>query len=251
MNQANKQAARAAIITGAGRRIGAAIARHLHQSGFRVIIHCHLSQLEAEAQANEMNAQRTDSALVISANLSLKKNAEILVKESMAWAGRLDLLVNNASLFATTPNDVFDEVLWDNLFTMNVKVPFWLSHRAYPYLKQQRGSIINLTDIHAHHPLKGHSIYCQTKASLAMQTKSLAREFAPHVRVNAIAPGAIAWPEHENKLSIGQQEKIIAKTPLKQHGNPAYIAQAVLALADNPFITGQTLAVDGGRGLVI
>ncbi len=250
MNQANTQAARVAIITGSGRRIGAAIAQYLHHAGFRVIIHCHHSHSAAHALANDMNRHRPDSALVIVADLAIKKSANTIINESIKWAGQLDLLVNNASVFVSTPHDALDDAHWDTLFTINVKAPFWLSHLAYPHLAAQHGSIINITDIHAERPLKGYSAYCQSKATLTMQTKSLAREFAPAVRVNAIAPGAIAWPEHDNALSEALQQNIIAKTPLKQHGDPAYIAQAVLSIADNPFITGQTLAVDGGRGLV-
>ena len=135
------------------------------------------------------------------------------------------------------------------LFDTNVKVPFLLSLAARPLLRQQRGAIINITDIHAEKPLLGYSVYCQSKAALEMQTKTLAREFSPEIRVNAVAPGAIAWPEHANRLSSEEQQKIIDKTPLKCHGEPEYVAQAVLALGENPFITGQVLKVDGGRSL--
>lgn len=250
LNHNNKQATRVALVTGAARRIGAAIVQHLHQAGFRVVIHCHQSVSEAEILADKMNQQRPDSALVLAADLTVKPAAIELIHKAIQWAGQLDLLVNNASIFTPTPLDTLDDAQWDALFTTNVKAPFWLSHTAYPFLQAQNGSIINITDIHAERPLKGYAVYCQTKAALAMQTKTLAREFAPHVRVNAIAPGAIAWPEHTNTLSEELQQKIVAKTPLKQHGNPLFIAQAVLAIVDNPFITGQTLSVDGGRGIV-
>ena len=250
MNHANTQAARVALITGAARRIGAAIATSLHQAGFRVVIHCRTSTVEANALTHDLNQQRQNSAMVLTADLTIKNEAIKLIKDTIHWGGQLDALVNNASIFAKTSIDNVDDEQWDLLFTTNVKAPFWLSQTAYPFLAKTKGAIINITDIHAERPLMDYSIYCQSKAALSMQTKTLAREFAPKVRVNAIAPGAIAWPEDENALSKELQQKIIAKTPLKQHGNPAFIAKAVLALIDNPFITGQTLAVDGGRGLV-
>lgn len=249
MNHANKQAPHVVIITGAARRIGATIAQRLHQAGFRVVVHCHTSQAAAAALVQNMNRHRPDSAVVLTADLTIKQAAIKLIDETMQWAGRLDILVNNAAVFASTPPDPLDDEHWHTLFTTNVRAPFWLSHAAFPFLALQKGTIINITDIHADRPLKNHSVYCQSKAALTMQTKTLAREFAPNVRVNAIAPGAIVWPEHDNSLSEELQQKIIAKTPLKQHGNPAYIAEAVLAMVNNPFITGQTLNVDGGRSL--
>lgn len=239
-----------ALITGAARRIGAAIALYLHEHGFRVVIHCHQSKVEADMLAQKMNQQRPDSAFVLTADLTIQQEAIHLINNAVQSAGQLDLLVNNASIFTrTSKQNALDNTHWDDLFTTNVKAPFWLSQAAFPYLTLQHGAIINITDIHATHPLKNYTVYCQSKAALAMQTKALAREFAPKVRVNAIAPGAIAWPEHENKLNKGIQEKIIAETLLKQHGKPEYIAKAVLALASNAFITGQCLVVDGGREL--
>ena len=249
MNHANKQAARVVIITGAARRIGASIAQYLHQAGFRVAIHCHKSQAAAVALAKNLNSHRPDSAVVLTADLMVKQATIKLIDDTLQWAGRLDLLVNNAAIFASTPLDPLDNDHWNTLFTTNVQAPFWLSQKAYPFLALQKGAIINITDIHADRPLKGYSVYCQSKAALTMQTKTLAREFAPNVRVNAIAPGAIVWPEHDNEISEALQQKIIARTPLKQHGNPAFIAEAVLAIAQNPFITGQSLCVDGGRSL--
>lgn len=244
MNHGNKQANRVALVTGAARRIGAGIATHLHQAGFRVVIHCHQSQKEALQLAEKMNSHRKDSALVLTADLMIMHAVIELITHAITWGGRLDLLVNNASVFTKTS---LDDAEWDRLFTTNVKAPFWLSHAAYPHLAAHQGSIINITDIHAKKTLKDYSAYCQSKAALAMQTTSLAREFAPQVRVNAVAPGATIWPELANELSEEIQQKIIARTPLKRHGDPVFIAQAVLALAENPFITGQTLSVDGGQ----
>lgn len=243
MNQANKQDARVALVTGSAQRIGASIVRHLHQAGFRVMIHCHLSQIDAHTLAQELNAIRAESASVFSSDLSNSDSPQTLITNTLAWAGRLDLLVNNASMFSRKDSD------WDALFNLNVKAPYLLSQAAYPLLTPSHGSIINITDIHAEKPLKDYAIYCQSKAALVMQTKALAREFAPNVRVNAVAPGAIMWPEQENELDDTQKQKIIAEVPLKRHGDPIFIAQAVLALADNTFITGQTLSVDGGRSL--
>ena len=247
MNYVNKQAARVALITGSGRRIGAVIAETLHHAGFSVAIHCHQSRDEADVLCNTFNNRRSNSARVFVADLAQKLENQALITHVIDWAGQMDLLVNNASIFTPTPLDVSNEVRWDGLFLINVQAPFWLSLAARPYLAIQKGAIINITDIHAEKPLKGYAEYCQTKAALLMQTKALACEFAPDIRVNAVAPGAIAWPEQENALSVSNQEKIIAKTPLKRHGEPIFIAQAVLALAENRFITGQTLRVDGGR----
>ena len=243
MNQSNKQDTRVVLITGAARRIGAAIATHLHQVGFRVVIHCHHSTTEAHDLAFEMNQARLDSAYVLTADLCDDNCAEQLIQQTLDWAGQLDLLVNNASMFSRNLSD------WDALFQINVKAPYLLSHAAFASLTKTQGSIINITDSHTYKPLKDYAIYCQSKAALTMQTKALARELAPNVRVNAVAPGAILWPERGNVLSQEQQQKIIDEIPLKRHGNPIYIARAVLALADNAFITGQTLCVDGGRVL--
>lgn len=249
MNQANKQAVRVALITGAARRIGAAIAQHLHEAGFKVVIHCHHSLAEAKRLAQAMNQQRPDSAHVLQQDLCDPKAAKRLIEAAIAFTGRLDLLVNNASIFTKTSFAEFNQQNWDNLFATNVRAPFQLSLVARPYLAAQQGQIINITDIHSETPLMDYAEYCQSKAALTMQTKALAREFAPEVRVNAVAPGAIVWPENDNALNGQIQEKIIAQTPLKRHGEPLFIAQAVLALVENAFITGQILKVDGGRSI--
>jgi pteridine reductase len=249
LNRANKQEAKVALVTGGARRIGAAIIKTLHAAGYKVVIHCRFAVNEARALAVDLNHKRMDSALVVTQELMETDAASQLITTTIAWAGRLDLLVNNASVFLRTEQHSFQAEDWQLLFDMNVKVPFLLSLAARPFLVQQRGVIVNLTDIHAEKPLKGYGVYCQTKAALEMQTKALAREFAPEIRVNAVAPGAIIWPENTNSLNAEDQQKIIAKTPLKSHGNPLYIAHAVLALADNPFITGQILKVDGGRSI--
>ncbi|MDF1827247.1 MAG: pteridine reductase [Legionellaceae bacterium] len=257
MNRDKTQDVRVALITGAARRIGAAIAERLHQAGFYVVIHCHHSKQEADALAHQFNQIRAHSACVLVADLSLKNQAQTLIKQAVEWQGRLDVLVNNASCFIKTPvgdvdldgTDKIDEAVCDKLWTTNVKAPFWLSEAACASLAKQNGSIINLTDIHAEKPLSDYAVYSQTKAALKMQTEALAREYAPNIRVNAVAPGAIAWPEGDNALSSEVQANIISKTLLKKHGEPKWIARAVLSLVLNEFITGQTLRVDGGRSL--
>lgn len=246
MNMANPSK-RVALITGAGRRIGACIAEYLHQHGWSVVIHCNRSKDEADVLSHRLNQQRTDSTKVFAADLTQKQANQSLIQQTIDWAGQLDLLVNNASLFIPSAFDDTNDELLNTLFAINVQAPFWLSLAARQSLAKQQGAIINITDIHAETPLKGYAEYCQTKAALTMQTKALAREFAPEIRVNAIAPGAITWPEHGNRLSTSQQRAIIDKTLLKGHGEPVFIAQALLALVNNPFITGQTLRVDGGR----
>ncbi|CAM2746877.1 pteridine reductase [Legionella worsleiensis] len=249
MNQNNKQEAKVALVTGGARRIGAAIVRILHAAEYKVVIHCRFSLSEAHALAVDLNNKRANSAFVLQRELTEHNAAAELVNAITQWSGRLDLLVNNASVFIRNDADSFNEADWQTLFDIHVKAPFLLSLAAQPLLSQHSGAIINITDIHAQRPLKGYSVYCQSKAALEMQTRSLAREFAPLIRVNAVAPGAIAWPEELNSLSVEQQQKIIDKTPLRCHGDPEFIAQAVLALADNPFITGQIVNVDGGRSL--
>lgn len=249
MNRGKTQDVRVALITGAARRIGAAIAERLHQAGFYVVIHCHHSKQEADALSHQLNQIRAHSACVLVADLSLKNQAQTLMKQAIEWQGRLDVLVNNASCFIKTPAGFVDEAVWDKLWITNVKAPLWLSEAAYLSLAQYNGSIINITDIHAEKPLSDYAVYSQTKAALKMQTEALAREYAPSIRVNAVAPGAIAWPEGENALSSEVQAHIISKTLLKKHGEPMWIAEAVLSLVSNKFITGQTLRVDGGRSL--
>lgn len=251
MNQDNTQASKTALVTGSARRIGAVLVKSLHQAGYQVIIHCHSALDQAKVLAKELNSLREHSAFVLRKDLRKKNFAQEMIEEIKNWTDGLDLLINNASVFHPTCCSTlgWDEQVWETLFDTNVKAPFLLSLAAYPLLKKQQGVIINITDIHADKALKGYSEYSQTQAALKMQTQTLAREWAPLVRVNAIAPGAILWPEEENALSVARQEKIIEHTPLKRQGSPEHIAQAVLALAQNSFITGQTLRVDGGRSL--
>ncbi|QDP71660.1 pteridine reductase [Legionella israelensis] len=249
MNQTNTQEGKTALITGSAKRIGAEIARYLHQKGFKVIIHCHRSVQAAKTLVDELNQHRATSAFWVEEDLYAENAPARLIQNSLHQTGRLDVLVNNASIFIRTPLDSPDESIWDKTFTINVKAPLLLSLNARPYLKKNKGVIVNITDIHAKKPLKSYAVYCQSKAALVMQTKALAKEFAPDVRVNAVAPGAICWPEDENELSPEQKQRILVKTPLKRHGHPQYIAQAAFALIDNDFVSGQTLTVDGGRSI--
>lgn len=248
MKSNKKQAKRTALITGAARRIGAALARTLHQAGFDIALHCHQNRQAAEDLALQYNALRPDSARVFVQDLHTEEAAAALIQAVIAWSADLDVLVNNASGF------IRDEArcnyrVQQELYTLNVLAPWALSLAAAPYLAKRNGVIINMTDIHAKRSLKGYTGYCQTKAALSLQTKALARSLAPSIRVNAVAPGAIAWPEAANALSNAQKHAILGKTPLKRHGDPEAIAHAVLTLIENPFITGQILAVDGGRSL--
>jgi pteridine reductase len=213
------------------------------------MIHANHSKQEATQLCHALNQQRADSAEVCFADLSLPQTPAQLIQATLKWQGQLDVVINNASLFIRDPNYESTPSPWETLFTVNVRAPYELSMLAYPHLCAQQGCIINLTDIHAHHPLTGYAIYCQTKAALSTQTLALAKTFAPTVRVNGIAPGAIAWPEADNTLSPALKEKIISQTPLQRHGHPIEIASAVLFLVQHTFITGQIIQVDGGRSL--
>ncbi len=237
-----------ALITGAARRIGAEIAKHLHRNGYQVIIHCHHSQAEAESLAATLNTIRPNSAYVAVADLGSREGCEELIDKALSFEGRLDALINNASAFFPTPIEDVNEQQWQQLFNTNLKAPFILSQRASAALKLQSGSIINITDIHANKPLSGYSVYSMSKAGLISMTQSLAKELAPKIRVNAVSPGAILWPEHELENSEKQQN-VIARIPLKRMGAAKDIAQTVLFLLQSEYITGQIINVDGGRTL--
>lgn len=237
-----------ALITGAAHRLGAAIARTLHGHGMNVIIHYRASHAAAERLRDELQALRPASVLLIQEDLLDTARLPVLIQESHHWQGRLDALVNNASSFYPTPVDGVSEAQWDDLLGSNLKAPFFLSRAAAPLLRQGQGSIVNIVDIHAERPLKGYPVYSIAKAGLVMLTKALARELAPDVRVNAVAPGAILWPDHD----AGEETRklIIARTALKRQGDPQDVARAVaFLLRDAQYMTGQVLTVDGGRSL--
>ena len=239
-----------ALITGAARRIGAEIARTLHAAGNNIVLHYNVSEKEAMALGQHLNDIREKSAILVQGDLSVPGSEKKMIDQAMAGWGRLDVLVNNASRFYRTPIGNVTEEDWDDLLTSNLKAPFFLSQAAAPSLKQNKGVIINVGDIHAKSPLRDYSVYCISKSGLVMMTQSLAKELAPFIRVNAVAPGSIIWPEGENELSDQEKQKIIERTPLLHSGVAADIAKAVLFFArDADYITGQVLNIDGGRTL--
>ena len=241
-------AGKVALVTGGARRVGASIVRTLHGAGAQVMIHCHQSIADAALLAEDLDRDRPGSAGVVSADLLDLPSLPRLVDAAISQFGRLDLLVNNASTFYPTPFGSIDVEQWDDLFGTNLRAPLFLSQAAATALRRSRGSIINLIDIHATRPLRDHMVYCTAKAALVMLTRSLARELAPDVRVNGIAPGAVMWPEHG--MDEERQTRIIEQTPLHRPGSAEDIARTVLFLSgDAPFITGQIIAVDGGRSL--
>ena len=237
-----------ALITGSARRIGATTAQYLHDAGMSIIIHYSTSHDEAEELAALLNKKRADSAKLLQVDFSHSLDMPQLAKKIASLFGRLDALVNNASQFFTTAIDQFDEAAFDRLMHVNLKMPFLLSQAVAPYLKEANGSIVNITDIHGNCPLRDYGIYSISKAGLIMATKVLAKELAPHIRVNAVSPGAILWPEGENNLAPQVQRDIIDSTLLKREGLPDEIAKGVLFfIRDASYSTGQILAVDGGR----
>jgi pteridine reductase len=235
-----------ALITGAAHRIGKALTLMLHNNGFNVAIHYHQSQKEALHLASELNQKRPESAQAFYANLINHSSLIELSENVINWQPKLTVLINNASLFM---NDEQANLQWQVLFSCNVKAPYQLSEACFPALKANNGCIINITDIHAQSPLKDYDIYCMTKSALALQTKSLAKRYAPSVRVNAIAPGAILWPENDNELSDESKQKIINNTLLNKTGGTTPITQAAELFINNHFVTGASLNVDGGRSL--
>jgi len=247
-NSAPAFAGQWALITGAGRRIGACIARTLHAHGMNIAIHYRGSARDADGLAAELNAIRSASAITVQADLLDNPRLMELVDEVVAQTGRLDLLVNNASTFYPTPLADVTEENWNDLLGTNLKAPLFLAKAAAPHLKKSNGNIINIVDIHAQRPLSNHPVYGPAKAGLAMLTRSLAKDLAPAVRVNGVSPGAILWPE--DGMTANVEQAIIKQVPLKRTGEPADIAKTVLFLVkDAHYITGQIIAVDGGRSI--
>lgn len=240
-----------ALITGSARRIGAEIASQLHQAGFNIILHCNTSVEAAESQRDAFNVQRPHSAEVLVADLCNLDELKELARAATAVWGRIDALINNASSFYPTLVGEISEQDWDDLMGTNLKAPLFLSQALASTLADNQGCIINLADVHGERPLSGHPVYCAAKAGNIMLTKALAKELAPKVRVNGIAPGAILWPENDGELSEENKAKILKKISLKRLGDPSDIARTIVFLVtDAPYITGQILAVDGGRSLV-
>ncbi|MEZ5614555.1 MAG: pteridine reductase [Rhodocyclaceae bacterium] len=242
---------RTVLVTGAARRVGAETARVLHAEGASLALHYRKSAEAAQALVAELNAARPGSALAFQADLLETDHLPRLVADIVGHFGRLDALVNNASSFYATPVGSIGARDWDDLIGTNLKAPLFLAQAAAPHLAAARGAIVNITDIHAERPLKNFPLYCAAKAGLAGLTRALALELAPHVRVNGIAPGPIMWPEN-GAIDAAAQANVVARTLLRRCGDPADIARTVLfLLADAPYVTGQTIAVDGGRSVVL
>ena len=242
------QARPTALVTGGARRIGAAIVRRLHAEGHDIALHHHHSAGEATALAAELERTRTGSVFLLQADLADFDRLPELVAATVGRFGRLDALVNNASAFFPTPFGDATPAQWDALFAANARAPFFLSQAAAPHLRATRGAIVNLADIYAERPLRGHALYGMSKAALIHMTQSLALELAPEVRVNAVSPGAILWPD--GGKSEAERSALIARTPLARMGTPEEIAEAVRwLLCGATYTTGQVVRVDGGRML--
>jgi pteridine reductase len=241
-------AGRCVLITGGAKRLGAAIGRRLHAAGASLVVHYHQSRPAADALVAEFEALRAGSALAVRADLHDVAHLPDLVQAALARFGQLDVLVNNASTFYPTPVGSITPQQFDDLIGTNLRAPLFLSQAATPALRESRGLIINMVDIHGRRPLKAHPVYSSAKAGLIMLTKSLARELGPEIRVNGIAPGPVLWPERD--LDAALKEEIVARTALKRSGSPDDIASAAhFFAAEAPYVTGQVIAVDGGRSL--
>lgn len=237
---------RVVLVTGAARRIGAVLARAFHGAGARIAIHYHRSAREAQALTAELNGLRPLSAVALQADLANLDALAVLPAETVGSFGRLDVLINNASTFYPTPVGSITAAQFDDLVGTNFRAPLFLAQAAAPELARREGLVLNIADIHAIRPLGRHAVYCAAKAALLMLTRSLARELGPSVRVNAIAPGPVLWPE--NGMDEALKQRIVAHTALRRTGSPDDIARAALFFATAaPFVTGEVLAVDGGR----
>jgi pteridine reductase len=246
--QAGSLAGKTALITGGARRVGATIARQLHAAGASLVIHYRNSAKEADALAAALNGARANSAATVQADLLAVDKLPELVEFTVSRFGALDVLVNNASTFYPTPVGKITPSQWDDLMGSNLKAPLFLSQAAAQALRERQGLILNIVDIHALRPLRDHTVYCAAKAGLHMLTRSLAKELGPEIRVNGISPGPVLWPEQGGDDRM--RAKIIQRTILQRMGTPEDIARTALFFAASaPFITGQVLAVDGGRSV--
>lgn len=243
-------AGQTALVTGGARRVGAELVRALHAAGANVVVHCRRSRAAADTLVSELEAARTGSTRVVTADLLEPDECARVVGEARAAWDRLDIVVNNASTFYPTPVGTIEPAAFDDLVGSNLRAPTFVAQAAAPALATAGGCIVNLADIHGLRPLERHPVYCAAKAGLVMLTRALARELAPDVRVNAIAPGSILWPEGPGGDDPELRRAVLEATPLARRGEPADVAGALLYLVrDAHFVTGQVLAVDGGRGL--
>jgi len=250
VSDTTKSRVRVALITGAARRIGACIAETLHQRGCDVFLHYHQSSGAVTELARKLNALQADSATIVQADLGDGNDIERLAARVKAHSGQLDLLVNNASRFYPTDVGSTTQQQWDDLMDSNLRGAFFLTQALLPELATAGGSVVNLLDVHANRPMRGHAVYCMAKAGLQMMTMALAKDLGPQIRVNGVAPGAILWPEQTGCSE--DQQAILKKTVMGRAGEPNDIASAVAYLGlDAPYVTGQVLAVDGGRSLTI
>jgi pteridine reductase len=243
-------AGRTALVTGGARRVGAAISRRLHAAGANVVVHYRDSEADAARLESELNGLRPKSAAKVKAELLAPVAPRALLSAATDAFGRLDVLVNNASTFFPVEVGAMEASHWEELVGSNLRAPLFISQQAAAELGKNEGAIVNIVDIHAERPLKGYAIYSIAKAGLAALTRSLALELAPRVRVNGVAPGAIAWPE-DGQFPEEERARIVATTPLGRLGSPEDIARAVHFLACSPYVTGQILAVDGGRSIYL
>jgi pteridine reductase len=239
-----------ALVTGGARRLGAAIARRLHAAGASVLIHYRDSEADAAKLEAELNAARPRSAAKVKAELLAPIAPRALVSAALDAFGRLDVLVNNASSFFPVALGEIEASHWEELIGSNLRAPLFIAQQAAPELARREGAIINVVDIHAERPLKGYPVYSVAKAGLAALTRSLALELAPRVRVNGVSPGAIAWPD-DGQFDTAERSRILATTPLARVGSPEDIAHAVHFLATAGYVTGQIIAVDGGRSIFL
>ncbi len=238
------------LITGGAKRVGASICRLLHAGGANLMIHYRSSVNEARMLQAELNLKRPNSVTIIQGDLLNLAVLPSLVFETVQNFGRLDVLINNASSYYATELGQINDVAWEDLIGSNLKAPLFLSQAAAPELKKNNGSIINITDMHVERPKKGYIVYSVAKAGLVTLTRSLAHELGPEVRVNAVAPGPVMWPEDNPQFDEVYRQRVISQTLLKRIGEPEDIAKAVkFLIQDAPFMTGQVIAVDGGRSL--
>ncbi|UXY16213.1 pteridine reductase [Chitiniphilus purpureus] len=247
----DNQLGKVALVTGGAKRVGAGVVRFLHARGWRVLIHYRGSAAAAAALAAELNALRPASAATVQLDLLQTARLPELVAAALECFGRLDAVINNASSFFATPVGAFTEAAWDELVGSNLKAPLFLAQAAAPALAHTGGAIVSIADIHVERPSPGFALYTAAKAGLVAMTRGLARELAPAVRVNAVAPGANLWPENEAVFDDAERARIEASIPLGRVGGPQDLAQAIHFLLEAPYLTGVVLPVDGGRSVVL